>query len=140
MIFKPYYRYETGCAAYLFGCGSLGQCVVVDAHEADVGAYADFAAVKGMRITYVIDTHVHADHPSGGPALASRVGATYALHEAADVELPFEPLRDGQRIEFVADREAWKRLVLLAAEWDLSYRRTVSRLIAGWLARARQRA
>lgn len=50
------------------------------------------------------------------------------------------PTEDGQRIEFVADREAWKRLVRLAAEWDLSYRRTVSRLLAGWLARARQRA
>ena len=24
MIFKPYYYFETGCAAYLFGCGSLG--------------------------------------------------------------------------------------------------------------------
>jgi hydroxyacylglutathione hydrolase len=24
MIFKPYYYFETGCAAYLVGCGSLG--------------------------------------------------------------------------------------------------------------------
>ena len=33
MIFKPYYRYETGCAAYVFGCGTLGKCAVVDAQE-----------------------------------------------------------------------------------------------------------
>ena len=26
MIFKPYYYFETGCAAYLFGCGGLGKC------------------------------------------------------------------------------------------------------------------
>jgi hypothetical protein len=32
MIFKPCYHFETGCAAYLFGCGSLGKCAVVDAH------------------------------------------------------------------------------------------------------------
>jgi glyoxylase-like metal-dependent hydrolase (beta-lactamase superfamily II) len=25
-------------------------------------AYMTFAATKGMRITHVIDTHVHADH------------------------------------------------------------------------------
>jgi hydroxyacylglutathione hydrolase len=31
MIFKPYYYFETGCAAYLFGCGGLGRCAVVDA-------------------------------------------------------------------------------------------------------------
>lgn len=99
MIFKPYYYFETGCAAYLFGCGGLGKCAVVDAHEQDVAAYAAFAASKGMRITHVIDTHVHADHRSGGPALAKKVGATYCLHESADVAFEFEPLRDGQQIE-----------------------------------------
>lgn len=99
MIFKPYYYFETGCAAYLFGCGSLGKCAVVDAHEADVDAYAEFAASKDMRITHVIDTHVHADHRSGGPALAEQVEAAYCLHSSADVERSFEPLSDGQEIE-----------------------------------------
>ncbi len=99
MIFRPYHYFETGCAAYLFGCGSLGKCAVVDAHEEDVDAYASFAASKGMRITHVIDTHVHADHRSGGPALAGKVGAPYCLHESADVALPFEPLHDGQELE-----------------------------------------
>jgi len=98
LIFKPYYYFETGCAAYLFGCGTLGQCAVVDAHERDLDAYVDFAASKGMRITQVIDTHVHADHRSGGPALAHRVGAAYRLHASADVAFPFEPLRDGQEV------------------------------------------
>lgn len=98
MIFKPYYYFETGCAAYLFGCGGLGACAVVDAHEEDVDAYLAFAASKGMRITHVVDTHIHADHRSGGPALAAAAGATYCLHESADVALPFEPLRDGQEV------------------------------------------
>lgn len=99
MIFRPYYHFETGCAAYLFGCGGLGKCAVVDAHEEEVDAYLAFAASKGMRITHVIDTHVHADHRSGGPALARKAGAPYCLHESADVALPFEPLRDGQELE-----------------------------------------
>jgi glyoxylase-like metal-dependent hydrolase (beta-lactamase superfamily II) len=99
MIFRPYYYFETGCAAYLFGCGGLGKCAVVDAHEEDVDAYVAFAESKGMRITHVIDTHVHADHRSGGPALAKRVGAPYCLHESADVSLPFQSLRDGQEVE-----------------------------------------
>jgi hydroxyacylglutathione hydrolase len=99
MIFRPYHYFETGCAAYLFGCGSLAKCAVVDAHEADVDRYVEFAESKGMRITHVIDTHVHADHRSGGPALARKVGAPYALHESADVDLPFEPLHDGQELD-----------------------------------------
>ena len=99
MIFKPYHYFETGCAAYLFGCGSLGKCAVVDAHEEDVDAYVAFASAKGMSITHVIDTHVHADHRSGGAALARKVGAPYCLHESADVAFPFEPLRGGQELE-----------------------------------------
>ncbi len=99
MIFKPFYYFETGCAAYLFGCGGLGIAAVVDAHAEDIDAYTELAASKGMRITHVIDTHVHADHRSGGLALAKEVGATYGLHESADVAFPFEPLRDGQEIE-----------------------------------------
>jgi glyoxylase-like metal-dependent hydrolase (beta-lactamase superfamily II) len=99
MLFRPYYYFQTGCAAYVFGCGTLAQCAVVDAHEEDIDAYAEFAASKGVRITHVIDTHVHADHRSGGLDLAKKVGAAYCLHESADVALPFEPLRDGQEIE-----------------------------------------
>ena len=99
MIFKPYYYFETGCATYLLGCGTLGKCAVVDPHEEDLEAYVAFATEKGMRISHVIDTHVHADHRSGGPALAEKLGAAYCLHESADVALPFVPVRDGEEIE-----------------------------------------
>jgi glyoxylase-like metal-dependent hydrolase (beta-lactamase superfamily II) len=98
MIFRPYYYDATGCAAYLFGCGTVGMCAVVDAHD-DLEGYTAFAAAKGMRITHVIDTHVHADHRSGGAALAARTGAAYCLHASAQVELPFTPLVDGQVLE-----------------------------------------
>jgi hydroxyacylglutathione hydrolase len=99
MIFRPFYTYETGCAAYLLGCGSLGKCAVVDPQERDVDAYVAFAADKGMKITHVIETHVHADHRSGGRRLAERAGASYCLHRAAEVSFPFAPLADGQEIE-----------------------------------------
>jgi hydroxyacylglutathione hydrolase len=99
MIFRPFYYFDTGCAAYLFGCSTKGVCAVVDPQARDLDAYVDFAAAKGMRITLVIDTHVHADHLSGGRALAERTGANYALHESAEVAFPFRPLRDGEIIE-----------------------------------------
>lgn len=99
MIFKPYHYFETGCAAYVFGCGGLGKCAVVDAHAEDIDAYAAFAASKDMRITHVFDTHIHADHRSGGAALAKKVGAKYCLHASANVTFPFEPLVDGQEVE-----------------------------------------
>jgi glyoxylase-like metal-dependent hydrolase (beta-lactamase superfamily II) len=99
MFLKPFYRYDTGCAAYLLGCATCGKCAVVDPQEEDVRAYADFARSKQMQITRVIETHVHADHRSGGRVLAELTGATYGLHRSADVAFPFEPLEDGQEIE-----------------------------------------
>jgi hydroxyacylglutathione hydrolase len=99
MIFRPYYYFDLGCAAYLFGCGTLGRCAVVDARADDVEGYASFAESKGMRITHVIDTPVHADHRSGGRELARRTGAPYCLHQSADVAFPFTALRDGDDID-----------------------------------------
>ena len=98
MIFRPFFDFEQGCAAYLFGCGGQGLCAVVDARQPEVDAYITFARDKGMRITHVFDTHVHADHLSAGPSLAERVGAEYCLHRSADVRKRFTPLEDGQEI------------------------------------------
>jgi glyoxylase-like metal-dependent hydrolase (beta-lactamase superfamily II) len=99
MIFRPFYYYDLGCAAYLLGCGTLGKCAVVDPRADDVDAYMAFASTKQMRISHVIDTHVHADHRSGGVELAGRTGARYCLHESADVSVPFTPLHDGEDVE-----------------------------------------
>ena len=99
MIFKPFYYFDTGCAAYLLGCGTLGKCAVVDPQARDVGSYIEFAEAKGMRITHVIDTHVHADHRSGGFELARCTDARYCLHEAADINFPFTALHDKEEIE-----------------------------------------
>jgi hydroxyacylglutathione hydrolase len=100
MIFRPYYYFDLGCAAYLFGCGTHGKGTVVDARVEDVEGYIAFAGTKGLRITRVIDTHIHADHRSGGRELARRTNAEYCLHESADVTFPFTRLRDGDEIEF----------------------------------------
>jgi len=99
MIFRPYYYFDLGCAAYVLGCGTIGKGAVVDARADDIESYIAFANAKNLRLTHVIDTHIHADHRSGGRELARRVGAQYCIHEAADVAYPFTPLRDGDRIE-----------------------------------------
>jgi hydroxyacylglutathione hydrolase len=99
MIFRPFYYFDTGCASYVFGCATLGKCAVVDPQARDVDTYIEFATAKGMRITHAIDTHVHADHRSGGADIARRTGALYCLHESADVSVPFTPVHDGEEID-----------------------------------------
>jgi glyoxylase-like metal-dependent hydrolase (beta-lactamase superfamily II) len=99
MIFRPYYYFDLGCAAYVFGCATLGKGAVVDARLDDIDSYIEFANAQNLRLTHVFDTHVHADHRSGGPELARRVGAHYCVHEAADLRCPFKALHDGEQIE-----------------------------------------
>jgi hydroxyacylglutathione hydrolase len=99
VIFRPFYYYDLGCASYLLGCGTVGRCAVVDPRADDVETHIAFARDKKMQIAQVIDTHVHADHRSGGVALAKVTGAPYRLYESADVRVPFTPMRDGEEIQ-----------------------------------------
>ena len=87
--------------SYLFGCAGLGKAVAVDVVAGDEDWFVEQARQAGARITHVIDTHVHADHLSGGRSLARRVHAPYCLHEAARefVHFDFGALHDEQIID-----------------------------------------
>jgi glyoxylase-like metal-dependent hydrolase (beta-lactamase superfamily II)/rhodanese-related sulfurtransferase len=88
-------RRGKGCLSYTITSG--GEAVVVDATR-NVGWYEQFAREIDVRIVRVLDTHIHADHISGGPALAARLGAPYSVNAGPDFELRqrVAPLTDGQ--------------------------------------------
>lgn len=99
MFFKQHAA-DNATLSYLFGCASLAQAFAVDVVAGDEDWFIQQADNAGAVITQVIDTHVHADHYSGGPELARRVGASYGLHESnrGRVSFDFAALRDGQRL------------------------------------------
>ena len=85
-------------ASYLLGCGGKGIGAVIDPID-DVALYVGLAAEHGLAIRYVIDTHVHADHISGGRELSRATGAEYVLFEDAGAAPPFTAVRDSDRLE-----------------------------------------
>jgi glyoxylase-like metal-dependent hydrolase (beta-lactamase superfamily II) len=87
--------------SYFFGCATVGKAVAVDVVAGDEQWFLDQAKRANVRITYVIDTHVHADHYSGGRKLAGLAGAPYCLHESdrGKVDYEFLPLADGQVLD-----------------------------------------
>ncbi|MFF2755525.1 MBL fold metallo-hydrolase [Psychrobacillus sp. NPDC058041] len=87
-------RLGKGCLSYI--AISNGEAVIIDATRM-VDVYTKFASNKQAKITHVFDTHLHADHISGGRHIAVQTGATYYLppKDAEEVVFDYTPLVDG---------------------------------------------
>ncbi len=97
MYIQQFFIDGLGCASYLVGCESAGVAAVIDPDRA-VQKYLDAAQNRGLTITHIIETHLHADHVSGNTDLAERTGATIYVHEDAQAEFEHQALTDAQII------------------------------------------
>lgn len=73
-----------------FAVISAGEAALIDPMR-HTEVYLDLIAEAGAKLTRIFDTHVHADHISGGPALAEATGAPYYVH-AYDAIHPIDML------------------------------------------------
>src|SRR4026209_2839434 len=76
MILRQFLHTAPVGISYLFGCGGKAAGAVVDP-VGDIQVYVRAAEETGMRIRFVVDTHIHADHPSAARRLAEASGADY---------------------------------------------------------------
>src|SRR5512135_3349295 len=98
MFTQQFFIDGLACASYLVGCESQGIAAVVDP-DRDVRKYLEVAESRGLKITHIIETHLHADHVSGNTDLAARTGAEIYVHEASGAQFPHKVLKDGDVIE-----------------------------------------
>ncbi|MFU8868778.1 MBL fold metallo-hydrolase [Natronococcus sp.] len=99
-------RRAKGCLGYVVGCAASGEAVVVDP-TADTDEFTVAAEEAGLSIVGVVDTHVHADHVSGGRQLADELEVPYYLSERAterDVEFEYDALERNEVLA-VGERE-----------------------------------
>lgn len=90
-------RLGKGCLSYMLV--SNGEAAIIDATRMSE-VFIDFAKEKGATITHIFDTHLHADHISGGRKIAEQTGATYWLppKDATEVVFDYERLEGGQEV------------------------------------------
>ena len=97
MILRQFLHTDPVAISYLFGCGGHAACAAVDP-LGDIEPYLRVADETGMRIRFVVDTHIHADHRSAGRSLANAAGADYVLHAGVGVAFPIHASKDGDRL------------------------------------------
>lgn len=90
-------RVGKGCLSYMVISGN--EALVVDPSRF-IDVYEQVAQEEGVAITHIVDSHLHADHISGGKALAERTGATYYLMKSEGAVFDFEQLEKHDRIDF----------------------------------------
>lgn len=79
MIFRQLFEKDSSTYTYLLACEVTGKCVlidpVIDTVERDLRVLQEL----GLKLTYTLETHIHADHLSGGKKLREFTGCQIAV-------------------------------------------------------------
>ena len=97
-------RRTKGCLGYIIGSKSEGVAAAVDVTR-QTDEFKTAAEEAGYEIMHVLDSHIHADHLSGGRQLATELGIPYYLSENAaerDIQYEYEPLERNEVLEIGA--------------------------------------
>jgi hydroxyacylglutathione hydrolase len=89
--------FVTGIAHSSYLLGGTKTCAIVDPRR-DVDIYLDAAESLGMKITHILETHLHADFISGHLDLAGKTGAKIYAPKSAECEFDHIPLAEGETV------------------------------------------
>ena len=101
MFFQHIYDKSLAQGSYFIGCQKAGVAAVIDAKR-DVDTYLEIAKQNNMKITHVLETHIHADFLAGSRELADLTGAEMYLSSEGgpdwQYEFPHIDLKNGDII------------------------------------------
>lgn len=101
MFFEQIYDKTLAQASYLVGCQAKKEAIVIDPKR-DIDTYLALAEVNNIKITHVVETHIHADFLSGARELVAATGATLYLSDEGgpdwQYEFPHIGVREGDQI------------------------------------------
>lgn len=87
------------CRTYLVASEATREAVLVDPVLEHVDDYLRLLDKERWKLSYIIDTHTHADHISGGPALCDHTRAPYVMHAVARPHCPTYRVKDGDAFQ-----------------------------------------
>jgi hydroxyacylglutathione hydrolase len=83
-----------GHQSYCVTDSESGVAAIIDPRR-DVDVYLQAASNAGVRITHVLETHIHNDYITGSRELAAKTGATIVAGGTDPLEYEFSPVYEG---------------------------------------------
>ncbi len=100
MIFRQLFDSETGTYTYLLADNGSGEAVLIDPVFEQAGRDGALLNELDLKLLYTLETHVHADHVTGGWLHRTRTGSKIALSGASGAENFDRTLQQDDKIEF----------------------------------------
>ena len=96
IIFRQLFDEKTWTYTYIIGDETTREAVIIDPVRDQVDRDMRLLSELGLTLSYILDTHIHADHITGSGILREKTGAKIALGEWAAVAKPDILLADGE--------------------------------------------
>src|SRR6186713_346134 len=105
MYFRRFFEPSLAQTSYLIACEHAREAIAIDPSR-DIAPYVEAIEAEGFRLTWVTETHIHADYVSGTRELAARTGARIAVSAEGGPDWLYAfahepgvaPIRDGDRL------------------------------------------
>jgi glyoxylase-like metal-dependent hydrolase (beta-lactamase superfamily II) len=94
MLFRQLFEPLSCTCTYLIGCEETGQALLIDPVVNVMDRDLALLAELGLKLTYTVDTHLHADHVTAARHLRDRVGSRIAGPACDGLPCTDVPLED----------------------------------------------
>jgi len=100
LIFRQLYECESCTYTYLLGDSKSREAILIDPVRETVERDLKLLGELGLKLKFILDTHIHADHVTGASALRERTGAKTAVSSLAKVDCADLSLSEGDEISW----------------------------------------
>jgi len=104
IIIQQLFEAETSTYTYLIADKKTKEAALIDPVLETVDRDLKLIEEMGLKLLYVLDTHIHADHITGAGEIRKRTQAKTAVSHKAEVACVDLPLKDGQEL-FLGDKK-----------------------------------
>jgi sulfur dioxygenase len=88
------------CKTYVVGCERTRKALLIDPVRENISRYLAFLAYHQLKLNVIVDTHTHADHPTGSFQLRDLTQSRLIMHRRAPTPAADEHVEQGDSITF----------------------------------------